>query len=85
METSWLLKVDEQVTVNNDVAVYQALHEEESEAERVALVVGGATERSRSPMDVYIPRCLTPALLTGIRSPCVAWSVLQYFAKNLRI
>ena len=43
------------------------------------------TEKVRTVVSVYIPCCLTPALLTGVRSPCEAWSILRDRTNKLRI
>ena len=49
---------------------------------RVALYESTATEKSQALGDVFIPQFLTPALLTGVRSPREAWSILHNRAKK---
>ena len=43
------------------------------------------TEKVRTAMAVYIPHCVTPALLTGVRSTHKAWVILCDRSKKLII
>ena len=84
MEPSWLLEVDDRFTVNKVAALDQAICKEDPEAEQVALTLAMGTnmDRIRAPVAVYIPKFLTPALLTGTCSLHVACKIIWDRAKN---
>ena len=69
MDLAWIFSSEDRITVNKVAAVETMLQNTELFDPQVTLDEGAPTEKVRAAVTVYIPFCLTPALLTGVRSP----------------
>ena len=85
VDMEWLLKTEDQVTVNKLDPVDPAIWDVEPDMEHILLDLGGTTENVKVPGTVYTPRCLTPSLLMGLQLPYMACGILQNIAKRIRI
>ena len=62
---AWIVTYEDQVNFNKVSEVYQDLRDKEPGVARVAIPPSTAIEKMRSTMEIYIHRCLIPALLVG--------------------
>ena len=83
MEPSWILPGDDRFTVNKVAAVDAKNLEAEPADARMALDESVDTEHVRDLEAIYIPRCVGPALITGVRLPHEAWSILRKDANKI--
>ena len=51
----------------------------------MALAPDSLTKRLWYAVDIYMPRCLIPALHMIMHSPHISWRILQDYAKMLHI
>ena len=72
----WIIATEDRVTIKKLDALDIAIWDVEPEYERIELDTGAATEKLQAPRAVYIHRYMTLSLLTGVRLPRVAWSIL---------
>ena len=76
MELARIIATEDQVTVNKVDVLDVAIWDVGTEDERIDPDTGAATEKVQAPRDVYIHRCTTLSLLTGVRLPRVASIIL---------
>ena len=69
VDLAWLLTADYKVTINKVAAVESTVWDEDLVDKGLLLNVGAHTEKVQAPCTVYIPWCLTPALINGVQSP----------------
>ena len=81
----WILPMEERVNMIKGDAVDLTVWDAEPDAERIALDLGGATEKVKVSGAIYTPWCLTPYILMGTRLLRTAWGILCKGAQIIRI
>ena len=85
VDPAWLLPREDHVAVNKVFTVDTVLQDAKPSEPRAALNKSAPMGKVQSAVAVYIPRCLTLMLLTGVCSPCEVWGILRRRAKKLQI
>ena len=85
VDPAWILSSKDRGTVNKVAPVNSTLWNAEPSDPRVVFDDSAPTEKLQAAVAVYIPHCLTPTLLTGLRFTRKAWGILLDRAKKLRI